>query len=287
MRDGAWWVRTWIAGRWTVCRFCCRRVITQARAWRSSRPMPRRSSARNTASTSLICAASVAAVLGDGHEPHSTVGRDWAGVRRADGPSSWSTTAPIDGSADAETVGELGLGRGTELGDVAEQARLGEVDVERGETGVEGTAHESCRRHQGRFDPEPRRRVEFVVVRLGRVTTIPHPCGSVSRRRDPSGYILYVSLQRSPSPSSIASADTGDCRPGVADDHTTTLKSLPCPASSPFIRDRHRLVCHSSPAAATRRPRRHDPRQHRQTSSTAATSGCSSSRSATASTCQR
>ena len=40
-----------------VCRFCWRRVITQARAWRSSRPMPRRSSARSTASTSPICVA--------------------------------------------------------------------------------------------------------------------------------------------------------------------------------------------------------------------------------------
>ena len=46
-------------------------------------------------------------------------------------------TLPIDGAARSEVVGELRLGRGAELGDVPDEARLGEVEVERHEPGVE------------------------------------------------------------------------------------------------------------------------------------------------------
>ena len=76
-------------------------------------------------------------------------------------------TEPIAARPIAEAIGELGLGRRAELGDVAEQARLGEVEVEWREAGVEGGAHESGRGHQRRLDPQPWRRVEFVGRQVG------------------------------------------------------------------------------------------------------------------------
>ncbi len=76
------------------CRFCWRRDITQASAWRSSRPMPRRSSARSNASTSLIWDAISApsAVIATSQTRRSA----GFGVRSTSPrDSSWSMTEPI------------------------------------------------------------------------------------------------------------------------------------------------------------------------------------------------
>ena len=163
----------------------------------------------------------VTALLGDGDEPHATIG----GIGLAfDEPTGLELIDDgADGrSADAEAVGELGLRGGTELGDVAEQAGLGEVEVERGETGVEGAAHESGRRHQGGLHPQPRRCVEFVIGEVGPRHDIAPPVrGPSMRRRDPSGYILYVSLQRSPS-----GETDGDCSPESRGDVSPTVGAM-------------------------------------------------------------
>ena len=67
------------------------------------------------------------------------------------------------GATGAHLVSESGLGGGTELCDVGQEAGLREIEVEWLEPGVECLADQARRRHQRRLDPQPGRCVEFVV----------------------------------------------------------------------------------------------------------------------------
>jgi len=101
---------------------------------------------------------------------------------------------------DTEVVREIGLGRRAELVDVAEQRRLREVEVERGESGVECNAHEPRGGHQCRLDAEPGWRIEFVggeVAHGGSVTlgvdtycTLPYSIATAGRREDLATTVL-------------------------------------------------------------------------------------------------
>ena len=98
----------------------------------------------------------VAALGRDGDEPHAPIGG--IGLTDDEAPGFELVDDGADrGPPDAEPVGELGLGGRAELGDVAEQAGLREVEAERVQPSVEGRADEPGRGHQRRLDPQPRR----------------------------------------------------------------------------------------------------------------------------------
>ncbi len=115
---------------------------------------------------SRVASSRPAAVMATSHTRRSA-GLGVRSTRPRD--SSWSMTEPIAARPMASRSASWVCVVGAELGDVAEQARLREVEVERREAGVEGGAHETRRGHQRRFDPQPRRGVELVRRQVGRV----------------------------------------------------------------------------------------------------------------------